>query len=87
MPNMPSAPPACEMEGFLGAPIRSHGRVFGNLYLTEKPGGLDEQDERLAAVLAAQAGAAIETRSSPSASARSPSPTSVTASHGSSTTA
>lgn len=49
-----------EMEGFLGAPVRSRGRVFGNLYLTEKPGGFDEQDERLVAVLAAQAGAAIE---------------------------
>ncbi|HUH07111.1 MAG TPA: GAF domain-containing sensor histidine kinase [Egibacteraceae bacterium] len=48
------------MDSFIGAPVRSGGRVFGNLYLTEKPGGFDEHDERLVAVLAAQAGAAIE---------------------------
>lgn len=48
------------MNGFLGAPVRSRGRVYGNLYLTEKAGGFDERDEELIAVLAAQAGAAIE---------------------------
>ena len=48
------------MDSFLGAPVRSRGRVFGNLYLTEKPGGFDERDEELIAVLAAQAGTAIE---------------------------
>lgn len=53
----PGHPP---MTTFLGAPVRSGGRVFGNLYLTEKPGGFDETDERLLLVLAAQAGAAIE---------------------------
>jgi len=53
-PNHPS------MDGFLGAPVRSRGRAYGNLYLTEKAGGFDERDEELIAVLAAQAGAAIE---------------------------
>lgn len=53
----PNHPP---MTTFLGAPVRSGGRVFGNLYLTEKPGGFDEIDEQLLLVLAAQAGAAIE---------------------------
>jgi signal transduction histidine kinase len=53
----PHHPP---MGSFLGAPVRSGGRVYGNLYLTQKPGGFTEHDERLIAVLAAQAGAAIE---------------------------
>lgn len=48
------------MRTFLGAPIRSGGRIFGNLYLTEKPGGFTDVDERVIVVLAAQAGAAIE---------------------------
>ncbi len=48
------------MRSFLGAPVRSGGQVYGNLYLTEKPGGFDERDEELVAVLAAQAGAAVE---------------------------
>lgn len=53
----PEHPP---MKSFLGAPVRSRGRVFGNLYLTEKAGGFDGRDEELVLVLAAQAGAAIE---------------------------
>jgi signal transduction histidine kinase len=53
----PHHPP---MRNFLGAPLRSRGRVYGNLYLTDKPGGFGDDDERLVAVLAAQAGAAIE---------------------------
>lgn len=48
------------MTTFLGAPIRSGGRIFGNLYLTEKPGGFTDEDEQLIVVLAAQAGAAVE---------------------------
>ena len=48
------------MTSFLGAPVRSGGRVYGNLYLTDKPGGFKEHDERLVQVLAASAGAAIE---------------------------
>jgi signal transduction histidine kinase len=53
----PGHPP---MTTFLGAPVRSTGRVFGNLYLTDKPGGFDESDEAVILVLAAQAGAAVE---------------------------
>ena len=49
-----------EMTTFLGAPIRSSGRVYGNLYLCEKAGGFVEPDEIVIQVLAAQAGAAIE---------------------------
>lgn len=49
-----------EMTTFLGGPIRSGGKVFGNLYLTEKEGGFDERDEHVLLVLAAQAGSAIE---------------------------
>lgn len=48
------------METFLGTPIRSGGRIFGNLYLTEKAGGFTEHDQRLVEVLAVQIGAAIE---------------------------
>lgn len=48
------------METFLGTPIRSGGRIFGNLYLTEKSGGFTEKDQRLVEVLAVQVGAAIE---------------------------
>lgn len=48
------------METFLGAPIRSSGRVYGNLYLAEKAGGFDEDDEAWITLLAAQAGTAIE---------------------------
>ncbi len=48
------------METFLGAPVRMSGRVYGNLYLAEKPGGFTEEDEAWIVVFAAQAGAAIE---------------------------
>jgi signal transduction histidine kinase len=48
------------MGSFLGAPVSSGGTVYGNLYLTEKPGGFLPHDEQLIQVLAAQAGAAIE---------------------------
>jgi signal transduction histidine kinase len=48
------------MTTFLGAPVRSGGTVYGNLYLTEKAGGFTTEDEQLLMVLAAQAGAAIE---------------------------
>ncbi|QBI21648.1 GAF domain-containing protein [Egibacter rhizosphaerae] len=49
-----------EMTTFLGAPVRSRGRIYGNLYLTEKPGGFDDEDEQLLMALSAQAGAAID---------------------------
>lgn len=50
------------METFLGVPVRVRGRVFGNLYLTEKIGEEDftAEDEELAVALAAAAGVAIE---------------------------
>lgn len=50
------------MESFLGVPVRIRGRVFGNLYLTEKAGGEDftEGDEHLVGVLATAAGFVIE---------------------------
>lgn len=49
------------MRSFLGVPVRVRGKVFGNLYLTEKEGGdFTLQDERLAIALAAQAAVAVE---------------------------
>jgi signal transduction histidine kinase len=55
----PNHPP---MNTFLGVPIRARDRVFGNLYLTEKRGGLrfDEDDESLVSALAVAAGVAID---------------------------
>jgi signal transduction histidine kinase len=55
-PNHPA------MKTFLGVPVRVRDAVFGNLYLTEKGGGLDftAEDEDLAVALAAAAGVAIE---------------------------
>jgi signal transduction histidine kinase len=51
-----------EMRTFLGTPIRLRGVAYGNLYLTEKAGGaeFDEQDEELVSLLSAQAAVAIE---------------------------
>ncbi len=50
------------MSSFLGVPIRVRDAVYGNLYLTEKRGGgqFDEEDEILLIALAAAAGVAIE---------------------------
>ncbi|MFF5860269.1 GAF domain-containing protein [Streptomyces sp. NPDC012751] len=55
----PNHPP---MNTFLGVPIRVRDQVFGNLYLTEKRGGLrfDEDDESVLATLAVAAGVAID---------------------------
>ncbi len=55
----PNHPP---MNTFLGVPIRARDRVFGNLYLTGKRGGLrfDEDDESLVSALAVAAGVAID---------------------------
>ena len=49
------------MTSFLGAPVRARGRVFGNIYLTEKKGGdeFTQQDVDALLVLAAQAGIAV----------------------------
>lgn len=50
------------MRTFLGVPIRVRDEVFGNLYLTEKLGGgeFEEEDEVVVAALATAAGVAIE---------------------------
>jgi signal transduction histidine kinase len=50
------------MKSFLGVPIAGRGRVFGNLYLTEKMGAaeFDAEDERIAVLLARQAALAVE---------------------------
>lgn len=50
------------MRSFLGVPIRVRDEVFGNLYLTEKAGGLefDGEDEAVLSTLAVAAGVAIE---------------------------
>ena len=53
----PGHPP---MRTFLGVPVVIRGEAWGNLYLTEKPGGFDADDEEAAIVLAAWAGIAIE---------------------------
>jgi signal transduction histidine kinase len=55
----PRHPP---MHSFLGAPVRALGRVFGNIYLTDKQGAptFDMEDEEALVVLATQAGVAIE---------------------------
>ncbi|MFD4575478.1 GAF domain-containing protein [Streptomyces sp. NPDC058417] len=55
----PHHPP---MHTFLGVPIRVRDQVFGNLYLTEKRGGadFDEEDESVLATLAVAAGVAID---------------------------
>ncbi|OAH09914.1 sensor histidine kinase [Streptomyces jeddahensis] len=55
----PHHPP---MNTFLGVPIRVRDQVFGNLYLTEKRGGaqFDEEDESVLSALAVAAGVAID---------------------------
>ncbi len=55
----PNHPP---MRTFLGVPVRVRGRVFGNLYLTEKRTGtgFTAEDERTVMALAAAAAVAIE---------------------------
>jgi signal transduction histidine kinase len=55
----PHHPP---MNTFVGVPIRVRDQVFGNLYLTEKRGGaqFDEEDESVLSTLAVAAGVAID---------------------------
>jgi signal transduction histidine kinase len=50
------------MKSFLGAPVRIRDEVYGNLYLTEKAGGadFDDEDEAVLGALAAAASVAIE---------------------------
>ena len=52
----PGHPP---MDSFLGVPVRIGSEVFGNLYLTEKPGGFTAEDEAAVVALASVAGSAI----------------------------
>jgi signal transduction histidine kinase len=51
-----------QMHTFLGVSILARGRVWGNLYLTEKQGGgqFTDRDEEAAKVLAEWAGTAVE---------------------------
>jgi len=50
-----------EMRSFLGVPVAIRGKVWGNLYLTEKKGGeFTENDEEAVVVLAEWAAIAIE---------------------------
>jgi signal transduction histidine kinase len=50
------------MKSLLGAPITGRGKVFGNIYLTDKQDAeaFDEEDERVLVVLATQAAVAVE---------------------------
>jgi signal transduction histidine kinase len=50
------------MTSFLGVPVRGRDTVFGNLYLTDKIGAdeFDDEDEDVALLLAAQAAVAVE---------------------------
>src|SRR4051812_13687080 len=50
------------MRTFLGVPVRIRGEVYGNLYLTEKPGGRDfsDEDEASIVILADWAAIAID---------------------------
>jgi signal transduction histidine kinase len=50
------------MRTFLGVPVRIRDEVYGNLYLTERHGGgeFDDEDQAVVVALAAAAGVAIE---------------------------
>ena len=58
--GMPGTHPG--MTSFLGVPIRTSERTFGNLYLTNKEGGeaFTDRDETIVSMLAAQAAVSIE---------------------------
>jgi signal transduction histidine kinase len=55
----PNHPP---MRSLLGAPVTGRGKVFGNIYLTDKQDAeaFDGEDERVLVVLATQAAVAVE---------------------------
>jgi signal transduction histidine kinase len=61
-----------QMHSFLGVPVRVEGKVYGNLYLTEKEGGepFTGQDELLLEVLAQVAGFVIANARTHAASER-----------------
>ena len=50
------------MQTFLGVPVMIRGEVYGNLYLTDKAGGVpfEEEDERLAVILGEWTALAID---------------------------
>ncbi|MEO7124146.1 MAG: GAF domain-containing protein [Lacisediminihabitans sp.] len=49
------------MDSFLGVPVRVHGTIYGNLYLTNRSSGeFSEEDEQLITALAGTAGFAID---------------------------
>ena len=54
-------PPLGPVQGFLGAPIHHRGRHIGNLYLSDKEGGLEftQEDEDTLLMFASQAAMAI----------------------------
>lgn len=54
----PHHPP---MTTFLGVPVSVGDVAFGNLYLTDKPGGFDEHDVAFVTALSRIAGAAVQT--------------------------
>jgi signal transduction histidine kinase len=49
------------MTTFIGVPVRIGDRVFGNLYLTDKPEPFTEDDEMIVEFLAVTAGTAVST--------------------------
>jgi signal transduction histidine kinase len=53
----PGHPP---MQTFLGVPVVIRGEAWGNLYLTDKEGGFDDDDQETAVVLAAWAAVAVD---------------------------
>lgn len=55
--GLPTGHPS--MSSFLGVPVRVRDVAYGNLYVTEKPGGFTEQDEVVMKALAVVAGAGI----------------------------
>ncbi|MHB1710366.1 MAG: GAF domain-containing sensor histidine kinase [Acidimicrobiales bacterium] len=60
--SAPLPPGHPEMHSFLGVPIRAGGRVFGNLYLTDKRDAAEftQEDEDLLASLGIAAGIAVD---------------------------
>ena len=54
---MPDNHPA--MESFLGVPLRTRNEVFGNIYLTDKPGGFTAEDQSTIETLSIIAGSAV----------------------------
>ena len=53
----PGHPP---MVSFLGVPLRVRGQVFGNLYLADKAGGFDAEDQATVEAMAAAASIAVD---------------------------